>query len=283
LGIAIPVAAQDIATGQDQTPRTNVPAEAPQPPAAEKPEEKTSPLTIEGAINVPTAYFFRGYNIVDSGFMIQPELTISYTALEKGDFSITPWVGVWNEITGDPLGDGGWRNWNEVDVLAGVETDWKQWKLDVQYSLYAYPSNFADQTQEIGVTLSYDDSEKKFLPISIAPHLGWFWELQDLSDQSRDQYLEFGIEPPIYQKDKLTVSVPTIVGMSPDSYYVKSDGQNAFWGYGSVGIKGVYQITEHWNIHAEADYLYLFADNLQATNGDSDYAVIGSIGVGFSY
>jgi len=71
--------------------------------------------------------------------------------------------------------------------------------------------------------------------------------------------------------------------MSLDGYYLGSDGHNAFFGYAAIGLSASYPITDNWSLIGGVEYHYLFADNIEDLNSDSDYKVVGRIGVAFAY
>lgn len=256
------------------------------------------PIAIEGETNAVSAYFFRGYRYIDSGYIVQPELTLSLNGpLKVGGLSATPYVTVWSNISElkSPSGSGSWGHLNEVDVIPGIELTWDklpQWTLEIQYNANFFPTGIPaslqglyGRSQEIGFTLALDDSEwtKELLPFALNPHISHFHELEDQSDDSRDAYLEFGIEPEFEITEKFSVSVPVVLGMSTDSYYVDDAGRNQRLGYTSIGLAPKYQLTEHWDVHASLEYLYLISDIVVAFNDGEHNVFIGSIGVGFSY
>jgi len=257
-----------------------------------QPEEKTeAPVSIEGAINTTNAYVFRGYNYIDHGYLIQPELTLSLNGLKFGEVTVSPYLYVWTNISEVTGPSGFWDHFNEIDVDPAVEIGWRDFTLAIQYNTNFFPSGIPaelvgldGQGQEIGATLTWDDSAitKKVLPFALNPHVAYFEELEDRSDQSRDSYLEFGLEPTVHEGEKLTVTTPVTLGLSTDSFYVKDNGENEFLGYLSGGVAIKYQLTEHWDLHGSVEYVQLFSDILKDYNS-GDWIVVGTIGVGFAY
>ena len=73
------------------------------------------------------------------------------------------------------------------------------------------------------------------------------------------------------------------VGTSLDGYYLGPDGDNSFFGYASIGLSASYALTDNWFVVGGVEYHHLFADNIEDINSDSDYKVVGRIGVAFEY
>lgn len=253
-------------------------------PQPSQPETK-DPLSLEAKIDFPTAYYFRGYKILDRGFQPEPEARLSYTIYDKSDLSITPYAGVWNNFNTSVQGTKNWKAWNELDVNAGATVTYKNWSVDLGYTLYSYPSGFSRSTQEIGFNLSYDDtdlSKSVHLPFALQPHVAFYHEINDQADHSNDGYLELGITPEFKLSDKLSFTTPLTFGNSTDHYYRNSSGHDQFFGYVSIGVDVKYQLTDHWYVHGGVSYANLFASALRQSNGGSSNVVIGNAGVGFS-
>jgi hypothetical protein len=263
--------------------------------AVEKTPENKSLFTLEGKVDTLSAYYYRGYNTIDSGLIIQPELTISLTTLGNEDIGFTPYITTWNNfVTDTRYGSSGWKNFNETDLIGGVETTYKRLTLDLSYNLQSYPSGFSGQVQEVGAVLTLDDSEL-LLPFALNPHVGYYYQFQD-GFGGENSYGELGVEPSFALNGaargsssdepatgSLFLSVPALVGVSFDNFYTNSDGHNEFFGYTSVGVHAKYQLNEHFDVHGGVDYLYLIADSAVDTNGGDRNVVYGTLGVGFSY
>lgn len=46
-------------------------------------------LALQVTVEAKTAYFFRGYNVMDVGYIVQPEAVVSLPALEWGNVGAT--------------------------------------------------------------------------------------------------------------------------------------------------------------------------------------------------
>jgi hypothetical protein len=275
---------------------TDAPAAAREtlPPETEA-EEDASPLGIELGVDYTTAYFFRGYNIQDTGYIIQPFAEVSYEYDLQDEWSITPHAGVWNSIHEEKSGgDDGWEHLFETDWFVGATLGYGNWSLDVTYYLYTYPSGVFKETQEFDFTLAYDDAEwaeDANLPFAFAPYVLFATETAD-KNGTNDDYLEVGIEPSFELDnvtDGLALSIPIALGMSTDSFYVDPDGGgNEFLGYLSVGLSASYPLAlfegyGDWSLTGTVTYIHLFADGLELANdGGEDYELIGTVGLGIS-
>jgi hypothetical protein len=260
--------------------------------AAEKP---LGPLSLSGGTDFTTGYFFRGYKEQDEGLIVQPYATLTFNVpqLQKiggSGLSISPYVGTWNSIhTSNAAARKSPANWYETDMIGGVNLTDGPFTLGLVYTFYMSPSgNFRD-TQELGVTVAYDDSKLGLLPVALNPHVGVYRELNhsaNFEKQGPGTYLEVGIEPSTDVKlfgTTVTFSLPTLVGFGFDDYY----GSDSL-GYTSVGVKASVPLPfpdsfGEWKLTASVLYLHDFADAAKASNSGHADEVIGTVGVGFSF
>jgi hypothetical protein len=276
-------------TDLDVAPVQRVPANpaAPKDKAGQD-EEKPELLTIDGGIDFTTAYYFRGYKIENSGLIMQPYGTLHFNVIHNDDFSLSPYINTWNSIHSESRDAEDWKYWAETDVITGAELSRGNWSLNISYNLYLFPNGNIRQTEEIGAILSYDDSELtpsiwKDCPITFNPHVAWYHEIHDLNG-TEDTYFEAGIEPTYSpENSKWSFGVPLVLGMSLDSFYTDADGHNSFFGYGSVGLKTSYKLSEHWSLNAAVTYQRLWSASVVSENDGGHDVIIGTLGLGFSY
>ncbi len=258
---AEPAADQKVGETPDVTPGA----------AAKEAEKAESPWSIDLAVQLPTAYIFRGYKDVENGVIVQPELTINYKT-EIGGVTVTPHVGLWADMADHD-------NLREVDFIAGATVDLPhKFSLDVIYTFYYSPNNDFEGVSEIGATLSHDDV--------LQPHIGLFRELDDsLVSDDPSTYLELGIEPEIPWKptEKLTFTVPVTLGMSLDQYYTDSSGSNSLFGYISGGLHASYELNDHIELTAGVDYVQMLADSTESVNENDEFKVIGAVGMSYHF
>lgn len=271
-----------------------------QEPAA--PEKAEKPWTLNLNLDMPTQYFFRGYNVTDSGFILQPSAEFSYKVYESGQFSVTPFVGVWENITGNPrqTGEkpvGSPKQWSEGDLYGGVRLNYDKWEFTTLYTLYMYPNDSSPDAQEVGFQLKYDDSSwwtKTPFFASINPKVGLYLETQNDAATGESDYFEVGIEPTFKPfkvfNTPVTLSLPTTLGMSLDGYYTDSEGSNDTFGYWQTGIKASVPLTSlisekygKWVLTGEVDYINLMAESAKVSNGGEDDVFVAKIGIGVSF
>ena|ERR1041384_4471550 len=252
--------------------------------APQAPPEEKKPWTVLLTLDVPTAYFFRGYNLEDSGYIVQPAATFLYTAYSKDDLTIIPYVTTWNSFH-DRKSPQTPRHWYEADLYGGSKFIYKQFTLDVAYLRYMYPGRIAQDTEEIGATLIYDDSElckSLKMPFGLQPYVSYWHEISDRNGE-QDTSMEVGIKPAFdIPNTKFNLLMPVAVGLSPDGFYTDSNGQNATFGYAAIGAVLSHPLPlpkecGKWTISAGVQYLYLEADSLRAANNGSQNQVIGKI------
>jgi hypothetical protein len=264
-------------------------AAAPEPPAY-----NTGKLSLAGGVDLTTAYFFRGYNQEDQGVIVQPYMNLYFKLSESEKNPITGYIGTWNSLHSEKtLGDdGSFETWYESDLYGGVDFGLGGgFTLGGIYTMYTYPGGAFDTIEEVGVKLSFDDTDKIGLPFALKPYVGVYFETTD-KNGTEDTYLEFGIAPTVYTINKdsdhaIALSVPVTVGASLDDYYFDDDGDDTFLGYVSVGLAGSMPIASGpygaWSLNGSVTWMQLIADGLQAANHDDDYEIIGKIGVSFTY
>jgi hypothetical protein len=247
--------------------------------ATEKGDEgEEGPFTLELAAALKTAYVFRGYTVVDTGLIVQPEATLTFNGLG----AVKPYVGVWNNFSEEKLGrERLWSDWNEFDATAGMVIERGDWSLDLQYNYYTSPSDAFDDVHEIGGLLKY--AGKMGMPIALSPHVCAYYELKDDSDHDQNAYLEFGLEPEFELSDFLTLSAPFTLGTSLNHYYEDSRGGDEFFGYASAGALVTWKVNETVSLYGGVEYLRLLADSTQAANSGDEDKVVGSVGAGFSF
>jgi hypothetical protein len=296
-----------LAAAADEPAPAQAPAPVPENPQVTGPEqapeaEAKNLLSIDGGADFTTAYVFRGYTVQDEGLISQPYVNLSLNIPQMQDIGgsgvgVTPFVGTWNSIHTKGVA------WYESDILGGVNVSRGNFTLTLQYTYYSYPGGgkIADTSQEFSGLLSYDDSEfwQKAAPklpgFAFSPHVLVARELDRsavLDNTGPQTYIELGMEPSIdvalSEKTTLTVSAPTLLGLTPDHYYEDSDGESAGVGYLSVAVKlalplPVPEKFGSWKVTAAATYLHDYADSAKAANGGHADKVIGTVGFGFSF
>lgn len=239
-------------------------------------EAETSGLSLEAQITVPSSYVFRGYVIEDDHFIVQPEFTATYET-QVGDLSIAPYFTAWANLTDlSAPGDPEW--FNELDLTLGTDIDLTHgFSLGLIYNYYNSPANFFDDIHEVGITLSHD--------CFINPSIGLFREIHNESNDE-NTYIELSIEPALHDvpiMDRLVLSLPIVVGLSPDEYFTDSDGDGSVFGFASIGIAGEYTFCEQWSLLAGVDYIQMLSDSTEESNDGDEYKIVGRIGVKYSH
>ena len=237
-------------------------------------EEEQKDWTFEGNVQYFTAYMFRGYNNVDTGYIFQPELTLTRHLAINENLSLDIYGSVWSNIAEDTPKTSGPRHWNEFDAVAGVSFNLGQFSVGLEYLWYNAPANDFDDIHEIGVLLAYEHW--------LAPSVGLYREIDDRNGE-QDTYLELKLEPTLPSLGPVELTLPMVLGTSLDGYYLSSDGENAFFGYAAIGLSAAYPLNDNWSVIGGVEYHHLFADNIEDLNSDSDYKVVGRIGVAFEY
>ena len=233
----------------------------------------TGAITLEAGTDFTTQYNFRGINIEDQGFILQPWATIT-AKLYEGDAipgveGISLVVGTWSSYHEDAPKTVGHPQWVELDVYGGVELDLTSgFTGSVIYMYRKDPEGVAANgvyAEEVNITLAYDDAGfwegKLDLPgfAGLQPHVMVSIETENGMDQylttaqgggaggatagGGDVYYEIGIEPSVCVLENetwpVTLTVPVTLGLG-DGYYEHINWntgaiEDESFGYVSVG------------------------------------------------
>jgi hypothetical protein len=252
-----------------------------------------SPLAVTGGFDYRDHYFFRGYDRVSSGPMIQPYADVGYTVFDNGRLAVTPHVGAWADFT-EEKGPNPPVHVNEFRANAGVAVEVSRFVLDFRYVLYTSPSDVFEKVHEVGVDVRYDDrsfwrhDDCPF--VALNPSFSLFHEAEDNNDDEKNTFVGVGLEPTLRPFDvgplPLTVSFPLTLGGSYDGYYRDDDGHNVNFGYWEAGVRCALPLGRsayggRWSVEAELDYVRLLADSAEAANGHDSDDVVFRLGLAF--
>ena len=277
-------------TSQEQPKEAEVKATEPSGP-------NTGKVSVSGGVDFTTAYFFRGYNQEDQGILVEPYATGYFKLVNEESFKTTLYVGTWNSLHSEhTLAAGtGPDAWYESDFFAGVDFTFGKITVGPIYTAYNYPNGAFNTIEELGVKISYDDTdfEKGKLGFALKPYVAAYAETAD-GNGSEDWYGEVGIAPTVYTvnaqgKYPVAISVPIIAGFSLKDYYFDDDGHEEFLGYVSASVVASVPLAfipsdyGTWSLTGSFQYLYLNAEGLQTANHGEDFELIGKVGIAFAY
>jgi hypothetical protein len=257
----------------------------------------TGGLSFAGGVDLASSYYFRGYLQENAGFIIQPYFGVAFKVAETDDFtagiSLSTWNSIHTENTGSD-GDGAGA-WYENDLYGSVPISFGKFTITPAYYLYQYPNGSFESTQEAVLTVAYDDSdlwggdnaEEGF---KLAPYVTFAYEFAD-GNGSEDFYFEAGVTPGYTINAgaySIPLTFPIAFGFSFDDYYLDSDGDNSFFGYGSAGVATSIPLPlpesyGSWSVNLGGYYNILFADSVEIANNDSSHVFWGKVGVSFTY
>jgi hypothetical protein len=129
--------------------------------AEEAKAPETSPVTGSASLGVYNRYIFRGYEIGQSGLVIQPSLSASY----KG-FSLTFWGNLdtnQRNTKTATFSNEFKKGWNETDIT--LSYTYNVGKLSLTGGYIYYGTKYADETEELFITGTYDIISKPTLTI----------------------------------------------------------------------------------------------------------------------
>lgn len=251
-------------------------------------------VSFGAGFDVVSTYVFRGYELEDSGFIIQPYVEASVSLVDSDDYTLDFYAGTWGSFHSEQTGTGATNDaWYEQDIYAGFAVSMGAVSLDLNYTGYFYPNGNFGEIQEFGVTLGYDDTGMFGDDLSLAPYIFAAFEFDNDNGGTENSYLELGIEPAFVLVDSETspvdLSIPVALGLSIDDYYADATGDEEEFGFLSIGAYVSTPLTMipseygDWSIGAGVT-LYLLNDDVVLTDGgDDDFNVTGSISISMSY
>jgi hypothetical protein len=270
-------------------PAPPAPAPPPPPPPPEPADPNTGALTFTAGLDVPTKYIFRGINQEpgDSKLTLFPygDLGIAFYSGEGAIKSASVNFGVWNALlTGTSGLDGPQDKLHyEEDFYTTLTLGFdKGLSLATTYTAYTSPNGMFNTVQEILFKVSKSGM--------LAPYGLIAFELEGQADAglSKGTYLELGVAPSWPLADgKVTLAVPTKLGLSLNDYYEGVDGDSTF-GYFQIGglvtlpLSSATSKFGAWNLHGGLD-VYALGDTTKAFNNGDGGKVVASIGIGVVY
>jgi hypothetical protein len=270
---------------------------------------------VTGALAVTNSYFERGYRMQDGGLIVQPLVTLAGTFRPAEGWRVQPYASGWTSgrLDGGEVGPD-----SMSELMAGVVVQKGGWTADLKYTYHTHsPFPAWDGVHELGGRLTYELATtteggttygvRPSLALgfqvggSRANDLGWgtnhHGELVPILLNTGGKlgedyvYAEVGAEPFVRftaAGQRMSLSLPIQVGLSPDHYYADADGHNAAVGFVSAGVAfssslPVPEQLGKWFFTGSVRWLHLTADSTRAANGGDREAVVGQVGVGFSF
>lgn len=254
--------------------------------------------SAEVTLDYVTQYFFRGVeqSNTDSGVTIMPGASVTLDVTD----TVSATIGTWGAIESDaPAGSANPSSWYEQDVYASLDATMGDFSAGVGLTYYTYPSSAVNiDITELNLSLGYDDSEA-LGDFAFAPYVAVAIELHNTSAADENAYLELGGEFALPTEgtaiEAWSWSVPVVLGLSIDNYYVDASGEDEFFGYASVGLVGSIPMSEligsdeyvgAWDLTVGVTVLFLNSDVAMtdnASDSSDNMQFVGSVGISRSW
>ena len=271
--------------------------------------QEDAPGVNNGAVSfalgadLPTKYIFRGYELEEDGFILQPYAEVSFAVAEGYDFYMGTWASIHSRQTGAAsFSDGTSTAENndiifETDYYAGLSISvFDPISLDISYVSYNYPNGGLGDYQEIDIAVAYDDTDLWGGDFTLSPYalIAFEFATEDVFGDDDNIYLELGAETGfnVYQSEDypIDLTVPVTVGLSLDEFYVDDDGDNEFFGYISIGANFGMPLTfipsEYgaWSAGAGLTF-YILNDNAAGLDDGSNenFNLVATLGIAMEY
>ena len=273
----------------------------------------TGAIHLSAGADVTTQYNFRGMNLEDQGFILQPWVGLT-SQIYSGDAlapvieGVALKVSLWNSLQDASPGTQGHPQWYQANVSVGTVLDLPYGLTGEVMYVYAedpeFPGNYYE---EVDLRLAYDDSAlwEGVLDMpgfnGLQPHVLVAIETDGAADgvgNGGDVYYEIGIEPSVRVVESadwpVTLSVPMTIAFGDNYYeYTNSSGlpDDDSFGYFDVGLVCSVPLkcvpVEHGQWEAYAGVHFLFkgdgAEALTTNASTDDSEIIGSAGISMSY
>jgi hypothetical protein len=254
-----------------------------------------SAISVQLNLDFTNAYFYRGIRQQDRGLIVQPAARITTHLMDDAELKLDGFIGTWNSFGSNGGTQTGTlvRYWYESDLYAGFTLSHGILSLSTSYTFLTSPSDAFQTVQELGFTLSLDDSEwmrewalKPYATLAIETGSNG----SDGPGLGNGVYLELGIAPGFafeVGKTPITLTFPASVGLSLSDYYQDAGGGDETFGFAQIGAKASIPLGEPghfgaWTLNAGVSLL-LLGDNTKAFNNGDDTEVIGSIGLHWNF
>ena len=275
------------------------------PPTAKK-RASPSDWHAYGGVDFVSMYISRG-QVYSSKASIQPWWELYTPITDNHPDDIVNEVGLfvlnWNSLQGGRPGldqpvdtsNAVLRHWYEADLDAGVQA-----KLlghittQLRFNYYTSPSGSFGDIQEIDWRVGYSNP-KIWKPIfgaadfTLNPHLRVAKETRDLGGREKF-YIEPSLTPTFRLPglcDKLTVSVPLVLGFGADGQYYNAERQSVPFGYFETGIGIAYPLDVlpqgGGKISLTAGFNVVIAGNKTLTFWNSRVLPVGHMGLTYSF
>ena len=252
-------------------------------------QDAPPPVVVTGGLDFVNQYNFRGIRQNAEGVSVWPFIDFAFTPF-RGDGSLKTFtvnVGSWNALHSQDYPSG--SKWYESDFYATAALGFTPATVGLTYTSYTSPADRFTHVKELALKLSVDDSAA-LGSAALKPYGLVAFELSEDGQADaglgRGTYVELGVAPGI-AGSKASLAIPIKVGLSASDYY-EFGGEDSKFGYFSIGGLVTVPLGAHLNVHGGAEF-QAFGDSLKEFNqfgddGDpSSTAVIGSIGLGFSF
>ncbi len=270
-----------------------------QQPVAQPDAAEESTLSGSFGIDFASNYYFRGFLQEDQGVIAQPWIDLGYTLMEsKGSLdTVNLNFGTWNSLHDGPSGTGGSGTmWYESDFYSTLSVGFlDNWTADLMYIAYTSPNSSFTTSEELDITLSFDDSSLWGDSFGgVQPNLVLGREIVGEADfgGSLGTYFQVAIEPAMTLFERgsfaLTGSLPITAGFSLDNYYEDASGKDQAFGFFDIGVALSAPVTflparyGGWDASFSVHYVSL-GDTPKALNGGDDNVIIASFGLSTSF
>jgi hypothetical protein len=246
-------------------------------------EEEASRFSGVFQVDVTNAYYFRGILQEREGVQIEPWTELYYNLYSADDENAF--------LQSVTVGGGTWLSFQSERTFAAEDPSWLYEadyyplvslgfaggvSLTTIYYFYTSPNGAFTTVQELNMKLAWDDSDV-FGAFAMKPWINVAYETENTSyGPSRGTGIQLGIAPTLYAPEdgSFTLTAPAEVGVSAEDYYEGADGQNHFFGYGSVGLLASIPLgfmpegAGAWSLNVGGKYMF-FGHQLES-NANAD-------------
>lgn len=257
---------------------------------AAEPAPVTRPRpTVTSGMDAASSYMFRGLYQEDRG-VVAPAFLDLRVPLYVGRGAVSAVranVGMWNSFHSGPTGAQGRSSaWYEADYYASLTATAGRWSPGAIFTLVTSPNEAFNTVYELGASLEYDDSDRRF---PLAPRAFVVMEVAGQMDSGTvpGRYAEVSIKPtrPLGRSGPMTfaMAMPVKAGASLRGYYESGvPGSPVFASAGLVPSVAVAGPRVSFEVHAGLELMRLGAAPSAFNRGQRTKPIV-TIGASVTY
>jgi hypothetical protein len=252
-------------------------------------ETKKSAITGDFGVGFVSAYYSRGIRLENTGLIAQPYANLYFNLYEGTGLvnKVSLNLGIWSSLHSQQPNNGSTTGaWYEFDYTPGVSVTFaNDFTLTSTYFEFTSPNDSFSTFRGANFTLAYNDSAL-LGAFALKPYVTYLQAIEGAAGINAlsvgSQYYEIGVTPGLPAFGPVSVSFPIKAGFGSNGFYAG----NGF-GYASAGPAVAVALPVpaaygSWTATAGVTG-YALGPNTAKVDGDNDFDVVYSAGIGAAF